>query len=102
MLEMKQLLITSRWKHTAWMRPPSHLLDLEEVKLYRRLASEEGDEHGHLVAVGVDLADRPDELAERPADDLDRLANLVLDLGLGLGLGASGGRAQNIAQLAFR
>src|SRR6185437_12754473 len=62
---------------------------------------EEGDQHRHFVTVGVDLADRPDEFAERPADDLDRLADLVLNLGLGLGLGASGGRAQDIAQLAL-
>src|SRR6185312_3265985 len=87
---------SANYKQTM-KREMLHLLDFEEIELNRRLASEEGDEHRHLVPLFVDLADSADELAERSADHLDRLADLVLDLRLGLRLGASGGRAQNIA-----
>src|SRR5260370_7004136 len=70
----------------ASRRPVLHFLDLEEIELNGRFAAEEGDEDRHLVAIGMDLADGADELGERPADDLDVLADGIADFGLRLGL----------------
>src|SRR5919198_1797286 len=50
------------------------LLDLEEIELDRRLATEDADQHLDLVALGVDLVDGADELGERPVGDAHALA----------------------------
>src|SRR5919112_2943324 len=50
------------------------LLDLEEIQFHRRLATEDADEDLDLVALGVDLVNRADELGERPVRDADALA----------------------------
>src|SRR4051812_48330650 len=52
------------------------LLDLEEVELDRGLTTEDADEHLQLVAFGVDLVDRADELGERPIGHAHALALL--------------------------
>ena len=48
--------------------------DLQEVELDRRLAAEDADQHLDLVALGVDLVDRADELGERAVRDAHVLA----------------------------
>src|SRR5215207_1160190 len=50
------------------------LLDLQEVELDRGLAAEDAHEDLDLVALGVDLVDRADELGERSVGDPDALA----------------------------
>src|SRR5512135_2263878 len=52
----------------------SELLDLQEVELDGRLAAEDAHEDLHLVALGIDLVHRADELGERPVGDPDALA----------------------------
>ena len=47
---------------------------MQEVELDRRLAAEDAHEDLDLVALGVDLVDRADELGERPVGDPDALA----------------------------
>ena len=59
------------------------LLDLEEVELDGRLAAEDADQHLDLVALGVDLVDRADELGERAVRDAHALALLEGDAVLG-------------------
>src|SRR6478735_562770 len=49
-------------------------LYLEEVEFHRCFATEDADEDLDLVALGVDLVDRADELGERPVGDPDALA----------------------------
>src|SRR4029079_10492884 len=63
--------------------PFSEFLDLQEVELDRRLPAEDADEDLHLVALGVDLVDRADELGERPVGDPDALALRERDTELG-------------------
>src|ERR1035437_9431078 len=63
-------------------------LDLEQVELDRRLATEHVDQDLELALVGHDLVDLAVEVAERSVDAPDVLADLILDLDLGrLGLG---------------
>src|SRR3954451_4126282 len=50
------------------------LFDLEEVKLDWGLAAEDAHQHLDLVALGVDLVDRADELGEGTVGDPDALA----------------------------
>src|SRR5690349_19392004 len=50
------------------------LLDLEEVELDRRLAAEDADEDLDLVALGIDLVDRANELGERAIGHANALA----------------------------
>src|SRR5512146_3395949 len=74
-----------------------HLLDLQEVELYGRLTAKEGDQHRDFVALGVNLADGADELGKGAVNDLDGLADGVVDLRLRLGrLAGLGGRAQDV------
>src|SRR4051812_7065356 len=54
--------------------PFLELLDLEEIQFDGRLAAEDAHQHLDLVAFGVDLVDRADELGERPVGDPDALA----------------------------
>src|SRR5690348_7496466 len=61
--------------------PNSELGDLVERQLDRGLALEEGDEHGELAALRLDLADRAGEARERALLDRDGLAHLEVDLG---------------------
>src|SRR5690606_12830597 len=55
--------------------------DLVEGELDGGLALEEGDEHGELAALRLDLADRAGQARERALLDRDRLADLEVDLG---------------------
>src|SRR3954453_20199461 len=57
------------------------LRDLVEAELDRRLALEQGDEHGELAALRLDLADGAREARERALLDGDGLADLEVDLG---------------------
>src|SRR4051812_41410527 len=50
------------------------LFDLQEVELDRGLAAEDAHENLDLVALGVHLVDRADELGERPVGDAHALA----------------------------
>src|SRR5215208_3765278 len=59
---------------TGSRSPFLELLDLEEVELDRRLAAEDAHQDLDLVALGVDLVDRADELGERSVGDADALA----------------------------
>src|SRR6185436_11312762 len=54
--------------------PFSEFLDLQEVEFDGGFPAEDADEDLHLVALGVDLVDRADELGERPVGDPDALA----------------------------
>src|SRR5919197_1258591 len=56
------------------------LLDLVEGELDGDLALEDVHEHLQLLLVGVDVDDLAVEIGERPGRDLDRLAELELDL----------------------
>ena len=56
------------------------LLDLVEAELDGNLALEDVHEHLELLLVGVDVDDLTVEVGERPGRDLDRLAELILDL----------------------
>src|SRR5437667_11392920 len=49
-------------------------LDLQEVELYRCLASEDRDRDLHLALFGVDLFDRAHEVGERAVDHAHALA----------------------------
>src|SRR5687767_1459941 len=62
---------------------PSQLLDLEEVELYGGLAAKDADQYLELVALGVDLVDRADELREWAIGDPHALALLEGDAVLG-------------------
>src|SRR5258708_2172109 len=55
------------------------LLDLQQVELYRRLASEHVDQHLELALLRVDLVHLAVEVGERSVDDAHRLADLELD-----------------------
>src|SRR6266516_4555585 len=55
-------------------------LDLQEVELYRCLASEDRDRDLHLALFGVDLFDRAHEVGERAVDHAHALALLEPDL----------------------
>src|SRR6058998_3082365 len=59
---------------TGLQGPFLELLDLQEVKLDRGLAAEDAHQDLDLVALGVDLVDRADELGKRPVGDPDALA----------------------------
>src|SRR3989337_4005101 len=62
-------------------------LHLEEVQLYRRLASEEGDHGPYFALLYVNLVDGAYEVDEGAVDDAYALAQLEADLDAGL-LGA--------------
>src|SRR5256885_15043079 len=62
--------------------PLVHLLDLEQVELDGRLASEHVDEHLELALLGVDLVDLAVEVGEGSIDHAHRLADLELDADL--------------------
>src|SRR3972149_1030619 len=62
-------------------------LHLEEVQLYRRLASEEGDHDPYFALLWVNLVDGAHEVDEGAIDDAYALAQLEADLDAGL-LGA--------------
>ena len=61
-------------EHLRPGRRRAELFDLQEVELDRRLAAEDAHQDLDLVALGVDLVDRADELGERPVGDADALA----------------------------
>src|SRR5262245_38580541 len=65
-------------------RPPSRLLDLDEVELDGRGASEDADQDAQLALVGLHLFDHPVEVLERAVDHLHVLALLEQHLGLRL------------------
>src|SRR5690606_23941486 len=48
-----------------WTIDALELGDLIEAELHGSLALEEGDEHGELAALGLDLADRTGQACER-------------------------------------
>src|SRR5918992_576375 len=56
------------------------LLDHLEAELHRNLALEDRDEHLQLLLIGVDVDDLPVEVREVARRDLDRFAELELDL----------------------
>src|SRR5437763_6707932 len=58
-------------------------LDLQEVQLDGRFATEERDQHAHLALLGIDVVDHADEVGEWSVDDLDALALGKADLDLG-------------------
>src|ERR1700674_2010611 len=60
-----------------------HLLDLQEVELDRRFASEHVDQHLELALLRVHLVDLAVEVGERSIDHTHRLADLELDADLG-------------------
>src|SRR4249919_2419577 len=60
-----------------WRSQPerrSEFLDLQEVELDRGLAAEDAHQDLDLVALGIDLVDRADELGERTVGHPDALA----------------------------
>src|SRR5690606_13003169 len=63
-----------------WTIDALELGDLIEAELHGSLALEEGDEHGELAALGLDLADRTGQACERALLDRDGLADLEVDL----------------------
>src|SRR5712692_3897932 len=59
-------------------------LDLKEIQNDWRLATEKRDQHCHLVAIHVDIADGADKFGERAIDYAHALAFGEADLGLRL------------------
>src|SRR5689334_24577501 len=60
-------------------------LDLLELQLDRRRAAEDGDADLHPTTVEVELLDDAVEACERTVEDLDRIADLIVDVDLLLG-----------------
>src|SRR6266566_9360491 len=58
----------------SWSLSLLELFDLQEVELHGRLAAEDAHEDLHLVALGIDVVDRPDELGKGTVGDADTLA----------------------------
>src|SRR5699024_6327999 len=89
-------------------RGSEHLGDLVERQLDRSLALEQGDEHGELAALRLDLTDRTGQARERAFLDRDGLADLEVDLrGDGAGdshasLGLNVLRGRNVLDLDER
>ena len=54
-------------------------LDLQEVQLHRRLATEEGDENLDFAFLQIDVVDLAGKVDERPVDDSNTLPDLEAD-----------------------
>src|SRR5207249_4687891 len=63
-----------------------NLLDLREIQLHRRCATEDGDRHAHLGFVVVDFLDRAVEVGERAFLDAHQLSHDPFDLGRGFSM----------------
>src|SRR6266849_10275746 len=59
-------------------------LDLQEIQYHRRFSTEKGNKYSDLVPIHIDVADRADELRERPIDDTHTLAFREADFSLWL------------------
>src|SRR5581483_1219818 len=59
------------------------LLDLVELELDRRLATEDRDERANLFLLRLDVVNDPGEVEERARGDLDAIAFGEVDLELG-------------------
>src|SRR5438067_4327229 len=90
-------LFLSVWCKRPCERPPTvplRLLDLHEIELHRRRATEDGDEHPHAPLVRIHFLDRAVEVGERAVDHPHVVSFLEFHLRLGLerSLGKLGGQ----------
>src|SRR3954447_5291450 len=60
-------------------------LDLLELQFDRRRAAEDGHGYLHSAAIEVEFFDDSVKACEGTVEDLDRVADLVIDVDLGLG-----------------
>ena len=60
---------------------------MQEVEFNRGFPAKEGDQHPHFALVFIDIADRADEVHERPFDNPHRIAPLQSDFDPGRAAG---------------